>query len=416
MKNNYMKLPFTLLLVFIITLNPNVLFSQKVGVNTTSPTSPLTVYQPSGQELFAGSSVMNVKYTGTNPSDVTGINVVCTPQDGYGLGGFFSGGRSGGKFYGGNFGIEVNAYPVDNVNAIGMDCFTSGNGGDLTGIVSIATGESNESRMGMYARASGTLGDNFGLYATAWGGAVNWAGYFANGDVYMAGNLGIGLSQTPVYNLDILDLHAVARLVSTNNSNGSVLELRNNTATPTNYGAINFGPSGSTPGQIAYLGSNNLTFRVNGTERLRINPSGLLGIGRTPVTNRLEVEGNASKSTAGDWIANSDVRLKKNIQPLDEQQMIEKLLALKGIAYEWNDDKTGSQRPEGVQYGFSAQNIQEVFPTLVEEDANGYLQTGYGTYDAMTVEAIRYLYLENQQLKKEIDEIRQMLGQVNAGK
>lgn len=82
--------------------------------------------------------------------------------------------------------------------------------------------------------------------------------------------------------------------------------------------------------------------------------------------------------------------------------MIEKLLALKGITYEWNDDKTGSERPEGIQYGFSAQNIQEVFPTLVEEDAKGYLQTAYGTYDAMTVEAIRFLYLENQQLKEEM--------------
>ena len=95
--------------------------------------------------------------------------------------------------------------------------------------------------------------------------------------------------------------------------------------------------------------------------------------------------------------------------------MIEKLLALKGVTYEWNDDKTGSQRPEGIQYGFTAQNIQEVFPTLVEEDAKGYLQTAYGTYDAMTIEAIRYLYLENQQLKQDIKEIRQLLG-TTAGK
>ncbi len=87
------------------------------------------------------------------------------------------------------------------------------------------------------------------------------------------------------------------------------------------------------------------------------------------------MEGNASKSIAGDWLANSDERLKKNIQPLDAGIMLEKLLALKGITYEWNDDKTGSVRRDGVHYGFSAQNIQEVFPTLVEEDVHGYLQT-----------------------------------------
>ncbi|MEK7255377.1 MAG: tail fiber domain-containing protein, partial [Bacteroidota bacterium] len=111
--------------------------------------------------------------------------------------------------------------------------------------------------------------------------------------------------------------------------------------------------------------------------------SGRVGIGRNPVTNLLEVEGNASKSSAGDWLANSDARLKKNIQPLNSQLMLQSLLALRGVTYEWNDDKTGSKRPEGIQYGFTAQNIREVFPTLVEEDKMGYLQTAYGTFDAM---------------------------------
>jgi hypothetical protein len=56
--------------------------------------------------------------------------------------------------------------------------------------------------------------------------------------------------------------------------------------------------------------------------------------------------------------------------------MIDKLLTLKGVA-EWNDDKTGTERPEGIQYGFTAQNSSEAFPSLVEEDAKGYLQTAW---------------------------------------
>ena len=47
-----------------------------------------------------------------------------------------------------------------------------------------------------------------------------------------------------------------------------------------------------------------------------------------------------------------------------------------------NHDKTGNERPEGIQYGFTAQNIQANFPTLVAEDNLGYLQTAYDTYDA----------------------------------
>ena len=142
----------------------------------------------------------------------------------------------------------------------------------------------------------------------------------------------------------------------------------------------------------------------------RVYASNSLGIGREPVTNILEVEGAASKLIAGDWLANSDARLKKNIQPLDSREMLDKLLSLQGITYEWNDDKTGSKRPEGIHYGFSAQNIQQVFPTLVEEDALGYLQTAYGTYDAMMVEAIRALHTENLALKAEIAAIKEKLN------
>ncbi|MBK9336328.1 MAG: tail fiber domain-containing protein [Lewinellaceae bacterium] len=155
------------------------------------------------------------------------------------------------------------------------------------------------------------------------------------------------------------------------------------------YGArLNFGD-----GDYVYIEETS-----DDTLRIQANA---VGIGRSPITNMLEVEGTASKSTAGDWLANSDARLKKNISPLNSHEMLDKLLALQGVTYEWNDDKTDSKRPEGVQYGFTAQNIQTVFPTLVEEDKLGYLQTAYGTYDAMTVEAIRALHDEIKALKSE---------------
>ena len=124
-----------------------------------------------------------------------------------------------------------------------------------------------------------------------------------------------------------------------------------------------------------------------------------LGINRKATTNTLEVGGDASKNSAGDWLANSDARLKKDIQPLNSEMVLEKLLSLQGVTYQWDDDKTGTERPEGLQYGFTAQNIQGVFPTLVSEDAQGYLQTAYGTYDAMYIEAIRALVQRIEQLE-----------------
>jgi hypothetical protein len=211
------------------------------------------------------------------------------------------------------------------------------------------------------------------------------------GSAYFTTNVGFG-NATPSYPVDVAATQGVARLVSTFSDFGSVLELKNNLVSPAYIGAINFNNStNGYPGQIAYTGDNVLAIRVNGSERLRINASGLIGVGRVPITNRLEVEGTASKSSAGDWVANSDARLKTNIQPLDPRDMLDKLLALKGVAYEWNDQQTGTTRPEGTHYGFTAQDIQETFPELVSTDNQGFLQTAYGTYDPMMVEAIRAL-------------------------
>lgn len=170
--------------------------------------------------------------------------------------------------------------------------------------------------------------------------------------------------------------------------------------------------AGVSTGLNIAIDNNEIMARNNGAAAnlLLNNDGGNVGIGRGPVTNTLEVDGNASKSSAGDWLANSDTRLKKNIQPLNSEEMLEKLLSLQGITYEWSDDQTGSKRPEGIQYGFTAQNIQTVFPTLVEEDKLGFLQTAYGTYDAMMVEAIRALKQENEKLRMENTDIKIQLS------
>ena len=132
-----------------------------------------------------------------------------------------------------------------------------------------------------------------------------------------------------------------------------------------------------------------------------------MGVRREATTNVLEVGGEASKATAGSWLGNSDARLKKNIVPIENA--LGKLLQLQGINYEWNDTETGYPRPVGIQAGFTAQNVQQVFPAMVSTDAQGYLQTAYGTYDPLIVEAIRELKAENDLLKKELAGIKELL-------
>ena len=98
-------------------------------------------------------------------------------------------------------------------------------------------------------------------------------------------------------------------------------------------------------------------------------------------------------------------RLKKNILSLDPKETLSKLLQIYGVTYIWNDNITGIKRPEGIQYGFLAQDILKVFPELVVEDSNGYLQTSYGTYDPMILEGIRYISHDLDSIGTELDQL-----------
>ncbi len=117
--------------------------------------------------------------------------------------------------------------------------------------------------------------------------------------------------------------------------------------------------------------------------------------------NTLSVNGTASKSVAGSWAGNSDQRLKKNIQYLDSKDILNKVLEMKGVTYEWNDEQTGVTRPEGTMYGFIAQDLQKVWPDNVKKDNLGYLEAAYGSYDAMFVEAFKELNKRIEDLEKE---------------
>jgi len=157
---------------------------------------------------------------------------------------------------------------------------------------------------------------------------------------------------------------------------------------------------------------------------LIVRGNGNVGIKRTPVTNDLEVNGTASKSSPGSWLGNSDRRLKTDIQTISEQEALQKLLKLRGVTYKWDDQKTGIDRPKGVQYGFIAQELMKVFPEKVTKDEEGYYQTAYADYDPLFVQAIKELnnqvellktlnkniINENLELKKRLDKIESLIN------
>jgi len=223
---------------------------------------------------------------------------------------------------------------------------------------------------------------------------------FVNGTT---NGVGIGTASPNNAALQFANVGANRKIVLYDNGNGNEHQF---TGVGINNAVFRYQVDATTTDHVYYAGSSSTT----SNELMRIQGNGRVGIGMTASTNLLEVNGTASKTAAGDWLANSDARLKKDIKQMDSKAVLDKMLALKGITYYWNDTVTGSKRPTQLQYGFTAQNIQEVFPILVEEDSLGYLQTSYGTYDAMYVESMRALQqqIDEQQAiieaqKKEID-------------
>jgi Chaperone of endosialidase len=140
------------------------------------------------------------------------------------------------------------------------------------------------------------------------------------------------------------------------------------------------------------------------TKRMTISNGGNVAIGGEPIAaHRLYVAGSAFKDVGGgNWDSPSDRRLKKDIQYLDSQKMLQKVLALKAATYHWID----RSKDQSLQYGFIAQELREVFPTTVKENANGYLSASYGNFDPMLVEAIKGLYELIQAQKGEISTLR----------
>lgn len=170
-------------------------------------------------------------------------------------------------------------------------------------------------------------------------------------------------------------------------------------------------------GVLAVLTDHPLVFRAgNGAgggnvEYMRIAPGGNVGIGRTPTANRLEVQGEASKAVAGSWLANSDARIKEDIQPITGA--LDTLDKVRLVSFRY----TGDYRADhpGVAdrryLNVVAQEFREVFPEYVQSsgerlaDGSDILQVDTYPLTIYSAAAIQEL---NQNLKQKETEIAQL--------
>lgn len=95
--------------------------------------------------------------------------------------------------------------------------------------------------------------------------------------------------------------------------------------------------------------------------------------------------------SAADFNSTSDIALKKNIEPITNPILI--LSQLNGIKFDWKQDGTTS-------YGFSAQEVEKVLPSIVKARDDGVKGINYNNLIAFLIESIKDLQKQIDELKK----------------
>ncbi len=150
----------------------------------------------------------------------------------------------------------------------------------------------------------------------------------------------------------------------------------------------------NTAGDLFFATRNNTT-DTNLTEQMRIKQDGKVGIGTTSPAYKLDVAGGGRFTE--DLVANSftysDRTLKKNITTIDNP--INKISQLRGVTFNWKKD----DRP-GV--GVIAQELEKVYPELVNTDASGIKSVQYSSLVAPLIEAVKAQQKEINNLEARI--------------
>ncbi len=72
----------------------------------------------------------------------------------------------------------------------------------------------------------------------------------------------------------------------------------------------------------------------------------------------------------------SDIRYKKDILPITNA--LTNLQSINGIYYNWDNEKFADKNfGDERQIGFSAQELEKVYPEMVKTDANGFKTVDY---------------------------------------
>ena len=170
---------------------------------------------------------------------------------------------------------------------------------------------------------------------------------------------------------------------------GQIKVVTNNLNANIGFGAAN-GTTGYTMGLGITANTQQYVIYDNsgGAARMLINSIGDVGIGTTIPSEKLDVDGNARFRSIGSGASagalhytstgvlttnTSDVRLKTNLQPLENT--LQKLLDINTYTFNWINET------DRVDLGMVAQEVEEIFPRLVfTNPVDGYKGIHYDKF------------------------------------
>ena len=219
------------------------------------------------------------------------------------------------------------------------------------------------------------------------------------------GNVGIGTT-APAQKLDVGgNLRA--------GSPGNAQAMIGNNASGTNN-VVGFWRSGfnyilSTDGNYTSLtsGIGDLFLKTNNVDRVFVGYNGNVGIGTISPAQKLHVAGNICYT--GTIGACSDIRYKTNITSLTNA--LSTVLSLHPFYYNWKKEFIDQGFPDERYVGFSAQEVEKMFPELVQTNEDGYKAVDYGRLTPILVQAIKEQQKQIEELKSNASEKENHLQQ-----
>lgn len=151
-------------------------------------------------------------------------------------------------------------------------------------------------------------------------------------------------------------------------------------------------------GSFVWADNAGSAFASTGENQFLIRASGGVGIGTNdPLGAALAVNGTICYT--GNLQLCSDARYKTDVKTIPDA--LNRVTQMRGVNFKWKTEEYPDRNfSEGRQVGFVAQELRDIAPEVVMEDAEGYLSVDYGRLTPVLVEAIKSQQSQINELKE----------------